>query len=109
MKQPNTIFITGASSGLGAAIARRFAAGGAKVVVAARRVGKLDDLVSEIGPCVTQTCSAEDLCLQRPIDRARPIGSEGTRQRIHGVGAELNRLGFSRRCATMQRTWVACV
>lgn len=40
--------ITGASSGIGAEFARVLAAGGAKVVVAARRADKLADLVSEI-------------------------------------------------------------
>jgi NAD(P)-dependent dehydrogenase (short-subunit alcohol dehydrogenase family) len=40
--------ITGASSGIGHASARLFAAEGAKVVVGARRKAELDDLVAEI-------------------------------------------------------------
>ncbi len=40
--------ITGASSGLGADFARTLAAGGAKVVLAARRTDRLADLVAEI-------------------------------------------------------------
>lgn len=40
--------VTGASSGIGAAIAKRFAAAGSHVVVAARRPGKLDELASLI-------------------------------------------------------------
>lgn len=47
--RPNTVFITGASSGFGAAIARRFAESGARVVVTARRADKLDELVGDIG------------------------------------------------------------
>jgi NAD(P)-dependent dehydrogenase (short-subunit alcohol dehydrogenase family) len=40
--------VTGASSGIGRATARLFAAEGAKVVVGARRAGELDQLVTEI-------------------------------------------------------------
>jgi 3-hydroxy acid dehydrogenase/malonic semialdehyde reductase len=42
--------VTGASSGFGAAIARRFAATGARVIGAARRSERLHDLAGELGP-----------------------------------------------------------
>ncbi|CDO37841.1 MULTISPECIES: SDR family NAD(P)-dependent oxidoreductase [Novosphingobium] len=43
-----TVMITGGSSGLGALFARALAAAGARVVVAARRVDRLESLVEEI-------------------------------------------------------------
>jgi 3-hydroxy acid dehydrogenase/malonic semialdehyde reductase len=47
-----TVFVTGASSGFGAAVARRFAAEGARVVATARRSDRIRDLAAELGPQV---------------------------------------------------------
>jgi 3-hydroxy acid dehydrogenase/malonic semialdehyde reductase len=44
-----TVFITGASSGFGAAAARRFAARGDRVIAAARRADRLQSLADELG------------------------------------------------------------
>jgi 3-hydroxy acid dehydrogenase/malonic semialdehyde reductase len=45
----DTVLVTGASSGFGAAVTRRFAADGARVVAAARRVDRVKALTSELG------------------------------------------------------------
>jgi 3-hydroxy acid dehydrogenase / malonic semialdehyde reductase len=47
--QPSTVFVTGASSGFGAAVARRFAAAGARIIVSARRVDRVADLAAQLG------------------------------------------------------------
>jgi 3-hydroxy acid dehydrogenase/malonic semialdehyde reductase len=48
-REARTIFVTGASAGFGAAIARRFATAGARVVVTGRREQKLAELAEEYG------------------------------------------------------------
>lgn len=59
-----TVFITGASSGIGAELARQFAAEGAKVVAAARRKEKLDELTAGIngagGNALAVACDVAD-------------------------------------------------
>jgi 3-hydroxy acid dehydrogenase / malonic semialdehyde reductase len=50
--EPGTVFVTGASSGFGAAIARRFAAEGFRIVASARRADRIKELAAELGPRV---------------------------------------------------------
>ena len=59
-----TVFITGASAGIGAALARAFAQEGARVGLAARRVDRLESLQSDIeamgGQAVAVACDVTD-------------------------------------------------
>jgi len=68
-----TAVVTGASSGIGAATARALAGDGWRVVVGARRLGRLEELVAEIGGeadaldvtdpgSVERFCAAVDEC-----------------------------------------------
>jgi len=70
--------VTGASSGLGARMARVLAGAGARVAVAARRLDRLDKLVNELG---------EDAALAVECD----VTDDGARRRLVDVTTE--RLG----------------
>jgi NADP-dependent 3-hydroxy acid dehydrogenase YdfG len=48
-KAPPVVFITGASSGFGVAVARRFAGVGARLVLSARRADRLSSLAADLG------------------------------------------------------------
>jgi short-subunit dehydrogenase len=63
------VVITGASSGIGAALARQLAARGDRVVLAARRKDLLDALVSELGPHAHAV--AVDVTKRSDVERLR--------------------------------------
>ena len=48
MLKNKIVFITGASSGIGAACARQFAQSGAKLILCARRIEKLQELANQL-------------------------------------------------------------
>jgi short-subunit dehydrogenase len=58
---PEHVVITGASGGLGAAIARRYASAGATLGLIARRTGELDRIAADCpGPCATHAADVRD-------------------------------------------------
>src|SRR5437879_4704674 len=67
-----TVLITGASAGIGEALARQLSAAGAKLVLAARRLEKLEDLNRSLGGkhlCLRVDVSNPDDCAML-VDRS---------------------------------------
>jgi ribitol 2-dehydrogenase len=64
-----TMIVTGASSGIGAAVARRFAADGVKLALVARSAERLKALAGDIG----SECIALPLDLTKPADVATMV------------------------------------
>jgi short-subunit dehydrogenase len=61
------VLVTGASSGIGAALARQAAAWGASVVLAARRRDRIDELAAELPDALAVTC---DVTRDGDLERA---------------------------------------
>jgi short-subunit dehydrogenase len=89
------VIITGASSGIGEATARQFGLKGGKVVLAARRVDKLESLAREINALGV---GAEAFVVQADLSRLEDIQSliEQTLKKFGRIDVLVNNAGFGR-------------
>lgn len=89
------VVVTGASSGIGEATAREFGREGAKVVIAARRVDRLESLAKEITAMGTE---AEALVVQADLSKLDDIQSliAKTLEKFGRIDVLVNNAGFGR-------------
>jgi len=89
------VIVTGASSGIGEATAREFAKEGAKVVLAARRVDRLEALAKEIAAMGT---GSESLVVQADLSKLEDIQSLVTKtlEKYGRIDVLVNNAGFGR-------------
>jgi len=89
------VIVTGASSGIGEATARQFGREGARVVLAARRVDRLEALAQEIN---TMNTGAETLVVQADLSKLEDIQSliKQTLDKFGRIDVLVNNAGFGR-------------
>ena len=89
------VIVTGASSGIGEATAREFGREGAKVILAARRVDKLQALADDINKMGT---GAETLVVQADLSKLEDIQSlvSQTIEKYGRIDILVNNAGFGR-------------
>jgi len=87
-----TILVTGAGRGIGAAICRRLAADGARVIATARSQDQLDALVDELKPARAD-CIAIPADLTEPGDVSALV--ETVREQIGGLDVLVNNAGIA--------------
>jgi NADP-dependent 3-hydroxy acid dehydrogenase YdfG len=87
-----SIVVTGASSGIGAAVTRALAAEGARLTIGARRVERLEALAREIG---TERVVVVRTDMRVEADVVRLVAT--ARERFGGVDALVNNAGLGRK------------
>ncbi len=89
------VIVTGASSGIGEATAREFGREGAKVVLAARRVDRLEALATEIA---AMGSGAETLVVAADLSKLEDIQSlvKQTLDKFGRIDVLVNNAGFGR-------------
>ena len=89
------VIVTGASSGIGEATARQFGKEGAKIVLAARRVDKLEALAQEI---LAMGSGAEALVVQADLSKLEDIQAliKQTLDKFGRIDVLVNNAGFGR-------------
>jgi len=89
------VIVTGASSGIGEATARQFGRQGAKLILAARRVDKLEALAQEI---LAMGSGAEALVVQADLSKLEDIQSliKQTVDKFGRIDVLVNNAGFGR-------------
>jgi NADP-dependent 3-hydroxy acid dehydrogenase YdfG len=89
-----SIVVTGASSGIGAAIVRRLAGAGARMTMGARRVDRLDVLAREVDPSGVHVAVVRtDMRVEADVVRLVATA----RERFGGVDALVNNAGLGRK------------
>ena len=88
--QGKVAFLTGASSGIGAALGRAFVAAGARVVLLARRVDRLEALAKELG---TDRAHAQACDVTSEADLARAV--KATLDRFGRLDVVVANAGFA--------------
>lgn len=85
-----TVFVTGATSGFGEALARRYVAEGAKVIGTGRRQDRLDRLKDELGEALhVQTLDVRDFAATEALLDGLPEGFRDVNVTIANAGLAL--------------------
>jgi short-subunit dehydrogenase len=88
--QNKAVFITGASSGIGAALARELAAHGASLALVARRRERLEELATKLGARVKVTTAVADVTHDGALEEAVRAAEEA----LGGIDVVIANAGF---------------